>query len=82
MWFLDLLQNINEKATGRKDSGLVVEDDESNKSVQSKKITQFQEFNLTKPKAKKLPEPIKIEVKVKSKQVPSTNQAGKYEEMK
>jgi len=33
MWFLDLLQNINEKATGRKDSGLVVEDDESNKSV-------------------------------------------------
>lgn len=67
MWFLDLLQLINEKATGRKDTGIVVEDDESNKSVQSKKFTQFQEFNLTKPKAKKLPEPIKIEVKVKSK---------------
>lgn len=33
IWFLDLLQNINEKATGKRDSGIVVEEDESSKSV-------------------------------------------------
>ncbi len=76
-WFLELLKKIKEKATGKKE--LSVDQDESQMSLASqKKGTVVQEFNLTKPKAKKIPSPIKIEKKVLVTKVPETNQKGKF----
>lgn len=71
-WFIELIKKVKEKATGKKE--LLLDDDESQMSlVSQKKGTVVQEFNLTKPKAKRIPSPIKIEKKVLVTKVPETN---------
>ncbi|EGR27662.1 hypothetical protein IMG5_191650 [Ichthyophthirius multifiliis] len=77
----DILGHLSQKATGKK-SDLVntleqtlslSEKNNNNQNLQQKKeITVPIPFNLTKPKPKALPEPIKIEKKVKANPIPQT----------
>ena len=79
-WFVELLTKINQKATGKKENNLVVQD-ETQTSIQTKKQTEFVEFNLTKPKAKRIPSPIKILKQHPIQPVPDTNKVGKFEQI-
>lgn len=60
---------INENATGRRYEGGNTNSQQNIEDVK-KKTTTFQEFNLTKPKPKMMPEVEKIEVGFKANPVP------------
>ena len=70
----DLILKVNELATGKKametSMGNTQENIDDFGGKNTKKATVAKEFNLTKPKPKVLPEPIKMEVGFKAKPVP------------
>lgn len=85
----DLLSHISEKATG-KQSSVVASLEESQQikvtkkqlSVEKKKPTQPEPFNLTKPKAKKIPDPIVINKEFNIKKVPKDLNKVNLEKLK
>ena len=73
----DLLGQLSEKATGRKselintlEQSLNKSDKDSQSKLKKREPTQQVPFNLTQPKPKALPEPIKIPKKVETKPIP------------
>ena len=80
-WFLELLTKINLKATGKHQNNLILNQEHSQTTILTNKQTQFVEFNLTKPKAKKIPTPIKIQLKHNTLPLPESNKVGKLQEI-